>query len=73
MHPVVPGVLQDKEDSDLVGHGEEAREWYGGLEAEVLAHGVEEPDLGKLDSEVREKDEESAFGLLPGGRNFMLQ
>jgi hypothetical protein len=57
MHPVVPGVLQDKENSDLVGHGEEAREWYGGLEAEVLAHGVEEPDLGKLDSEVREKDE----------------
>jgi hypothetical protein len=72
MHPVVPGILEDEEDSDLVGHGEEAREWDGGLEAEVLAHGVEQPDLRKLDSKVREKDEESALCLFPAGGHFVL-
>jgi hypothetical protein len=72
MHPVVPGVLQDEKDSDLVGHGKEAREGDGSLEAKVLAHGMEQPNLGKLDSEVGEEDEESALCLFPGGRDFVL-
>jgi hypothetical protein len=72
VHPIVPGILQDEEDGNLVGHCEKAGERYGGLEAEVLAQGVEEPDLRELDSEVGEKDEESALCLFPGGRNFVL-
>jgi hypothetical protein len=72
VHPVVPCVFQDEEDGNLVGHGKEAREWYGSLEAEVLAHGVEEPDLRELDCEVGEEDEESALCLFPGGGNFVL-
>lgn len=52
MKPVVPGVFEDEEDGDLVGHCEEGREWDRGAEAAVLGHGVEEPDLGELDCEV---------------------
>lgn len=72
MRPVVPSVLHDEEDGNLVGHFEQTRERYGGLEAKELAHGVEKPDLGELDSEVGEEDEESALCLFPGGRNFVL-
>lgn len=50
--PIVPGVFEDEEDGDLVGHCEEGREWDRGAEAAVLGHGVEEPDLGELDCEV---------------------
>lgn len=56
MSPVMPCVLQNEEDCDLVGHLEGAREGDAGLEAEVLAHGVEKPDLGELDCEVGEED-----------------
>jgi len=72
VRPVVPSVLHDEEDGNLVGHFEEARERYGGLKAEELAHGVEKPDLGELDCEVGEEDEEGALCLFPGGRDFVL-
>ena len=52
VEPVMPGVFEDEEDGDLVGHCEEGGEWDGGAEAAVLGKGVEEPDLGKLDCEV---------------------
>ena len=62
VHPVVPSIFKDEEDGDLVGHGEDGGEGNGGLEAEVLGHGVEEPDLRELDGEVGEEDE---FGAVP--------
>jgi hypothetical protein len=44
--PVVPCVLEDEEDCDLVGHLVDGREWDVGTEAKVLSHGVEEPGRG---------------------------
>ena len=70
--PIVPGVLHDEEDGDLVGHLVERRERNAGLETEVLAHGVEQPDLRKLDSEVGEEDEKRALCLLPGRGDLVL-
>lgn len=73
MCPVMPGILQNEEDGDLVCHLPGAREWNGGLEAEVLAHGVEQPDLRELDGEMREEDEEGALRLFPGGGHLVLR
>jgi hypothetical protein len=72
MHPVMPGVLDDEKYRDLVGHLEQAREGNRGLEAKVLAHRVEHPDLGKFDCEVGEEDEKGALCLLPGGGDLVL-
>lgn len=71
--PVVPRVFKDEEDCDLVGHLVHAGEGDRGREAEVLAHGVEQPDLGKLDGEVGEEDEECALCLFPSSRDFVLR
>jgi len=73
VHPVVPCVLEDEEDGNLVGHLVDAGEGNGSLEAEVLAHGVEHPDLGKLDGEVGQEDEGGALCLLPSSGNFLLR
>jgi hypothetical protein len=73
MHPVVPCVLIDEKDCDLVGHLVDAGERDRGFETEVLTHGVEEPDLRKLDSEVGEEDEDGALCLFPGGGNLVLR
>jgi hypothetical protein len=72
MRPVVPGIFHDEENGDLVGHLEERRERNRCREAEVLAHRVEEPDLGEFDGKVGEEDEERALELLPGGGDFVL-
>jgi len=58
----MPCVLQDEEDCNLVPHLPPRWEWYAGLQAEELSHGVEEPNLRKLDGEVGEEDE---FGATP--------
>ena len=73
VHPVVPCVLEDKEDGDLVGHLVDAGKRNRGLEAEVLTHRVEEPNLGKLDGKVGEEDEESALCLFPSRGDFVLR
>lgn len=70
--PVVPGVLENEEDCDLVGHCENGRERSGSLETEVLRHGVEEPDLREFDGEVRNEDELCALPLLLCGRDLLL-
>ena len=70
--PVVPRVFQDEEDCDLIGHLVQAREGDGGREAKVLAHGVEQPNLGKFDGEVGEEDEEGALCLFPSSGDFVL-
>lgn len=72
MTPVMPGVLQNKEDGNLISHLPHAGERDIGLEAEVLAHGVEQPNLGELDGKVGEEDEEGTLCLLPGGGDFLL-
>lgn len=72
VHPVVPGIFEDEENGDLVGHLPDAGEWDGSLEAEVLAHGVEKPNLRELDGEMREEDKECALCLFPVGGDFVL-
>lgn len=72
MRPVVPCILEHEEDGYLVGYGDGAGEWNGGLETEVLAHRVEEPDLREFDSKVGEEDKRGALCLFPGGGNFVL-
>nr|POF13195.1 hypothetical protein CFP56_10343 [Quercus suber] len=72
VHPVVPCIFDHEEDGDLVGHGEDGWKWHGGLEAEVLGHGVEEPDLREFDGEMADEDELSAFPLFFGGGYFVL-
>ena len=52
VHPVVPCVLKDEEDSDLVGHLPDGREWNLGAEAEELSHGVEEPGEANVSNVV---------------------
>lgn len=72
VHPVVPGVFKNEEDSNLVGHGEERGEGYAGLETEVLRHGVEEPDLREFDGEVGDEDELRALPLFSCGGDLLL-
>lgn len=71
--PVVPGVLHDEEYGDLVGDGEEGGEGDGGGEATELGEGVEEPDLGEFDGEVREEDQFGAVPLFGGSGDFLLR
>lgn len=70
--PVVPGVLENEEDSDLERHLVDARERDRVAEAEELAHGVEKPDLRELDSKVGEENEEGALQLVPYSRDLVL-
>lgn len=72
VHPVVPGVLKNEEDCDLVCHSEERGEGDGSLETEVLRHGVEEPDLREFDGEVRDEDELCTLPLFSCGRDLFL-
>ena len=46
VEPVVPGILEDEEDGDLVQHFPDRGKGDACLQTEVLCHGVEEPDLG---------------------------
>lgn len=73
MRPVVPSVFHDEEDGDLEGHLCPCGEGHARVHTKVFTHGVKEPDLGKLDGEVGEKDHFSATPLLFGGGNFMLR
>jgi hypothetical protein len=72
VHPVVPGILEDEEDGNLVGHCEERGEGNGGFEAGVLRHRVEHPDLRELDGEVGDEDEFRALPLLFCGGDLGL-
>lgn len=70
--PIVPSVFEDKEQSDLPGHGCPGGERDAGGQTEVLGHRVEEPDLRELDSEMGEEDEFGAGPLFCQGRHFLL-
>ena len=43
MSPIMPGVLEDEKDRDLICHGEERWKWNTSGNAEVLRHRVEQP------------------------------
>lgn len=73
MRPVVPGIFHNEEDGDLEGHLCPCGEGYACVHTKVFTHGVKEPDLGKLDGEVGEKDHLSATPLLFDGGNFLLR
>lgn len=64
VEPVVPSVLHDEEDCDLVGHLEDAGERDAVVHAEVGSNWVEEPDLGELDGDVGQEDQGGAVELL---------
>jgi hypothetical protein len=49
----MPGVFEDEEDCDLIGHLGPRRERSIGVHAEIFAHWMEEPDLGKFHGEMR--------------------
>lgn len=54
VHPIVPSILQNEEDRDLICHCPNRRKGNASCEAEVLCHRVEKPDLRKFDGEVTE-------------------
>ena len=72
MRPVMPCVLDDKEDCDLVGDSVERGKGYARIHAEEDGCWMEEPDLWKLDGKVREEDELGAIPLLGCRRDFLL-
>lgn len=69
----MPGVFHDEENSDLEGHFGQRGEGHTRVHTEVFAHGVKEPDLRKLNSEVGEEDHLSATPLFFSSRNFILR
>ena len=64
VEPIMPGILTNEENGDLVCDGLPCREWSRGTDSEVLSQWVEHPDLWELDGEVLKKDESSASELL---------
>lgn len=68
----MPSVFHNEEDSDLEDYLSPCGEGHTSIHAEVFAHGVKEPDLGELNSEVGEEDHLSATPLLFGGGDFLL-
>lgn len=70
--PVVPGILEDEENGNLVGHLQRRRERNASFETKELGHGVEEPDLGKLDGKVAQQHQGGALPLLLSGGNLGL-
>ena len=63
VEPIVPTILQHKEDGNLPCHLPHGREWHAGAQTAELRHWVEQPDLRKFDREVGEQDETSASPL----------
>lgn len=72
VEPVVPGVLHDEENSDLVGHLEPRRERYSVVHTEEGSNRVEEPNLGKLNSDMADENEGGAVELFSPRRDFLL-
>lgn len=70
--PVVPCVLQNEEDGNLVGHLEQAGERYAVVHAEEGSNGVEQPDLGKLNGDVGQENKGGAIELFSPSRYFLL-
>ena len=52
MEPIVPGIFQDEEDTDLESHSCQSGERDAGVHSAVFGHRMEEPNLGELDGEV---------------------
>lgn len=59
VRPVMPCVLEHKEDSDLICHCEERWEGYASGEATELGHRMEEP--GEVSLLIRERRIQAAW------------
>lgn len=70
--PIMPGIFEDEEQSNLPCHLGPVREWNRSRETKVLCHRVEEPDLWQFDGKMREEDEFGALPLFGKGRHFLL-
>lgn len=73
VHPVMPCIFEDEEDSYLVGDGDEGGEGNVGSHAEVFGHWVEEVDLREFDCEVGEEDKFCAGPLFGCCGDFVLR
>lgn len=62
--PVMPRVLENEEDGNLVEHLGPGREGHVVGHAEICRHGMEQPDLRQLDSEMDEEDDLRTIPLL---------
>ena len=71
VHPVMPCILQDKEDGDLDADCLPGRERNTGIHAARDSHWVEEPDLRELDGEVTEEYEFCARPLFLDGWDLL--
>lgn len=45
MCPVVPGIFQNEEDCNLIGHLVDRGEGYSSIKAKILGYGVEQPEI----------------------------
>lgn len=72
MEPVVPSILHNEEDGDLVGHLEQRREGHAIVHTKVSGDRVEEPDLRKFNGDVADKNEGGAIKLFFPRRDFLL-
>lgn len=64
MEPVVPGILHDEKDGNLVGHLEQRREGYTIIHTKEDGDRVEKPNLGQLNGNMADEDEGGAIELL---------
>lgn len=72
MGEIVPGILHDEEDADLVGHLPHRGERHAIVHSAPGRDGMEEPDLREFDGEVAEEDNESAVSLFLQAGSFQL-
>lgn len=63
VEPVMPSILHDKAKGNLNSHGPNRGEGEAVVHTEIGSDGVEEPDLGKLGSEVADEDNGGAIPL----------
>lgn len=68
---IVEEVLKDEEECNLRSNGAQGRQGnLVGRHAESLSQGMEQPNGGELDSEMREQDTLGTFPLLSSRRNL---
>lgn len=72
VEPVVPGILDNEEDSDLPGHGGPGWEWDIDGHATGVGEWVEEPDLWEFDGAVSPEDSLGTSPLLGSSWEFCL-
>lgn len=72
VEPVVPGILHDEENGDLVGHLEPRWKGHTVVHTEKSGNRVEQPNLRKLNCDMADEDEGGAVELFSPGGDFLL-